>query len=560
MNITGGQTSSYRFFTQSGFSMNVSTNSMDEFTFKLFGPSLTGSFNFQSGKCYDASGRFYNSYTSGAPFSFRVAYETGKYSTWVNDDLCAANQNLGATGLSDYNLTGFSFSGTRNMTMGVSLYGRQPDLYFSELTSTDGLNYTGFVRISGGYSGYLYSVVPENGNGTVITSNPFSSGNYYISGSNLSSGSVINTTFYFDFGAYNADLSLNVPYSVIPSGYTLIASQNSQTGLDGSSNYVQYQDFTLTTVWPEQMSYETYLKFLYRSGYTTIYSTGVGTGYYSGYISGSGGLSSDSISGYVDTGYYRQLLSNVGTGFASTLMTGDSEKFYYATGQVLYNYFIPAYSYEQTIDFQWDYCTGYIEGTLTGQVLIGDSGKFVFSNTISGNPAFYNGQYFTGGRVGGLPAVNFGYYEVTNNPSSEYLNTDQLYTGVVSYTGYAAGNMRFHGTGNFTGQFSGLIYSTDTGLLNGYNYHTGESYLQTGNYQYVIDNYYDYASHGFRTGGYLKKSSYDTISGGVYILGSRLTCDRNIPIGVADYLELYVKARGSLATGESSITLEGYSL
>ena len=436
MNITGGITSSYRFFSQSGFSMNVSTDSMDAFIFKIFGPSLTGAFSFYSGKCYDTSGRLFNSYTSGAPFFFKFAYETGKYSSWINDDLCAANQNFAtSTGLGTNALTGFSFSGARNMSLGVSLYGTRPDLYFSPLSSTDGINYTGFIRVSGGNSSYLYSIFPENGSGVAITSNPFTSGNYYISGSNLSSGSVVNTTFYFDFGAYNTDLSLQIPNSLVPSGYNLISSQNSQTGLDGSNNYVQYQDFVLTTVWPEQIYYETYLQFLYRSGYTTIYSTGVGTGYYSGYISGSGTLSSETLSGNVNTGYYRQLNYTVGTGFSSRLMTGEGDKFFYATGLVTYNYLIPAYAYELGTDFSWYYCTGYIEGTLTGNVLIGDSGRYIFSQYVTGSPSFYNGQYFTGEKNGGDGAVNFGYYNASTNPLSEYQDTDQFYTGFVSYTG-----------------------------------------------------------------------------------------------------------------------------
>lgn len=557
MNITGGTPYNLRLFPQTGVSVYMYTDSMDDCVLRLHGPSTTGNFTFTSGKIYDTSGRFFGAFSSGSQFSFSVAYNTGKYTTWIGSDMYSANQNF-ANSYSGY-LTGFYFSGQRDMSVGLSIRGIVPSLEFSTLNSADGINYTGYVKVNGGYSGYLYSITPDNGTATILTASPFTSGNYTITGLNLGSGTTAYADFAFDFGTYRTGLSLSNPDSYIPSGYITIASTASQTGVDSLSNRVQYQDFVITTTWPNPMSFETYLQFDRREGYTTIYATGNGTGYYSGYISGSGNLTSRTISGNVNTGYYLQLGNQIPTGFSSRVMTGTSQKFFYATGQVVYDYIVPAYAYEQTIFFGWDYCTGYIEGSTTGQVLVGDNGKFVFTGPVTGDPIYYNSKYFLGSLVGG-DAANYGYYDVTLNPTSQYLDTSQQYTGALDYTGFAQGQMRFLGTGAFTGQFSGYVYSNSTGLITGFNYYTGESYIQTGDYSYVITSYYNYAANGYRTGGYIKKTLPDSIQSGVYILGARITFDQNTPQDVVDYVNLVVRAYDSRATGIISVTPEGYSI
>lgn len=566
MILTGASSYSQTFYPQSNFSYSFQTDRMDNFVLTFTGPTgAAGAFKFDSGKIYDTNGNFFSSYATGAPLKFDFAYNTGRYSTWINDDLKSTNRAF-YTG-SGQMLTGFSMSGYRDIELGVSLYGQRPGLYFSPLETEDGVNFTGYVRVTGAAAS-LYSITPNNGSGFTITSNPFTSGNYRISGQNFGSGYEIPTTFLFDFGSHQETLSTVINPDNSPTGYITIGSDASVTGDFGFGD-IQYQDFSVVSSWSAAANFETYVRFLYRSGYTTIYGTGIGTGNYSGYISGSGYLTGTSITGYISQGYYNQLHSTISTGFAPIMATGEGSIFYYATGLVTYDYFIPAYAYEQDTDGAgnpgglYSYCTGYLSGTLTGTVGPG-SGKYVFNSTITGFPVLYNNQYFTGGFDGGNGTGNFGYYGDNNGSADYYWNGDivtrTIYTGQVSYTGYAYGEYTVAGSGGFTGQVeSGYIYSTDTGLITGFNLFTGELYIQTGEFAYVTGNYYDYRLNGHRNTGYLRKSA-DSISEGVYQIGARITYDRNIPWGVSDYIEFTARISGGGYESTTTVYPDGYSL
>lgn len=569
MILTGANPYSRSFYTQSGFSFGFQSDSMDEMVLRFTGTGaaaskVTGQFTFNQGKIYDPSSKFFGAYTSGGPLKFGFNFNTGKYSTWVNDDLLEAGRSF--TGTNPW-ITGIYLSGARDIILDISLYGSRPGLYFSPLTTDDGLTFSGFVRVTGAATN-LYSILPDNATGWLSTSNPFTSGNYYISGDNFASGSTINTDFLFDFGNHNEDLVVYQESDYTPTGYINIVSNQTETGQYLGAD-IQYQDFVLTSMYPYENGFQAYIKFLYRSGYTTVYGTGIGTGYYSGYISGSGYITGDAISGIVTSGYYNQLRSTVTTGFpGGLLMTGQGSILAYATGEVTYDYFIPAYAYEEyTTDGTpggiFSYCTGYLQGTLTGNVLAGNTGKYIFTQQVTGYPTFYNNQYFTGGFNGGNGSLSFGYRDLDNLTSEYYWDgaTRTIYTGQINHTGHAAGIYRFLGTGNFTGETpSGYIYSTATGLMTGFNFYTGESYIQTGSMQHVFDNYYNYKANGYMSAGYIQKPFLDSVSGGIYIVGARVTYDRNIPWGVTDYIELTAR-NGELGNyNTTTITPEGYSL
>lgn len=575
MTLTGLQGFSQSFYPTYGFSLSMETEAMDNMILTLRGPSgASGTIKFANGKIHDTSGNFFGSYISGAPLDFDIAYNSGRYSTWIGGDLHSANRML-YTGQTQY-LTGLYMSGERDIDMSLSFYGTRPSLYFSPLSTTDNINFTGFVRITG-FSGSLSYIDPHNASGFLLSSNPFTSGNYYISGLNFTSGSTINTDFHFDFGVHNEDLTIESSNAYTTSGYINFSSVDSVTG-SYLGNYVHYQDLITTSVWPVNSSFETYLQFIERTGYTTMSGSGLGTGTYSGFVSGSGWITGLSLSGYAYTGYYRQgdtiQTELIPGGF---MITGSGQIFKYATGQVVYNYKVLAYSlaydvspnfFGESLDSLGNYyrAFAYITGSVTGMVGESNTGTYIFNVPVTGFPV-YNasaGTLFTGWFV--MPDFpytgvggNSGYYDFTLNPGSRIIDNDVLYTGVLVATGHAQQTFSgYLGTGQITGSAPYNMYSTSTGLMSGFNILTGQSHLFTGTNAYVMSNFYNYRTNGWLNNGYIRKSSLDSISGGVYTIGTKVTYDRLGPAGTTSFVRLhaYNTGGGSFASGYADLSFE----
>lgn len=550
--ILTGQTSTHQsIYPQSGFSFEMDTSSMRDLNLTFLGPTgLSGKFQFFSGKIYNPSGLFISTYNTGQPLNFLLNYATGKYSTWINNTLIEANRSL-STGSATF-VSGFSFSGRTPGTSeySVSIYGNRPGLYFSPLTTQDLQNFSGYVLVTGQMA-QMYSVTPTNATGQVLTTNRFNSGNYYISGQSgrFTSGSTVSADFVFDFGLHSEELIISYDFGLTPTGYINLSSEESQTGIFDIRR--QYQDLSATLVWQAPTSFETYLEFLYRSGYTDIYATGHGTGLYSGYVSGSGFITGTSISGFCNTGYFYQYTGTRPTGLSPSLMvTGTGSVFAYATGQIVSYYQVMVTGYEATsVGLGIDNTTGWLSGYITGMVGPG-SGTYHFYQSISGRPrgtglGHWSGQYTQGN------GSHSGYYHSPDNPSSVYLSVEnggysdqENYLGIIDFTGVLATTMRnYPSSGSFTGTVrSDLIYSTGRSLITGFNFFTGEYNELTGVYSYVTGNFTNfYLSYGYNLTSGTLRASQGINASGVFSVGARMTYDQNIPWGVVDYARIHAR-------------------
>ncbi len=565
MILTGFNSVTGKFYSSTGLYAVFETEYMQDMNLSFMGPTgYRGTFQFVRGKVYDTTGAFIHTYNSGSRLKFEFLYGSQRYTTQVNDDLVSANR-LFAVNNPTNNLTGYVISGrySGNLNASFSLYGNRPGLYFSPLTTTDLIHFNGYVRATGAAT-ELFSFNPNNATATTTPVGKFNSGNYTLSGAGFNSGSIINTNFNFDFGLHNENLSIIVHNTGVPTGVisAILYDQTFTTGQLG--DYVQYMNGNISSFWTSGTSFEAYCRFLYRSGQTTFYGTGIGTGRYSGTIVGSGYLTSLNLSGYVSGGYFKKHNYTVSTGITPTFVTGASGQiFAYATGQILHYYRVSALGREflndvfdpEPKDF-YDLTTGYISGVLTGFIGLG-SGRFVFNQQVVGIPVSVSGFYFTGAFPGGTGS-NRGYYNAVTNPQSTYKQSGAIYTGWVSYTGILTANMfNYPGTGTMTGTLPLSIYSENTGLMTGFNFYTGQPHELTGTYDYVRNIYYNYALNGFRTGGFLKKSTTDLIPQGMYNVGLRITYDRNAPWGVRDYIRLTAKNQ---YTGGVNLTMVGYSI
>ncbi len=562
MILTGFNKVTGKFYSSTGLYSVFQTDSMQDCSLTFLGPTgHSGTFRFDKGKIYDTSGLFISTYNSGNPLKFEFAYETGKYTTWVNEELISANRMFHSNATTT--LTGYVFSGgyTGNLDLSFSFYGNRPGLYFSPLRTSNLINFSGYILVTGAPA-ELLSFEPYNA--TVVTTplGKFTSGNYSLSGAYFNSGSIVNTDFYFDFGLHNQDLLINVFNTGIPTGVINAAVGGNAYTTGSLGEYVQYNNGSVFSFWPASTNFETYLQFLYRSGTTTFYGTGLGTGYYSGTLVGSGYLNSRNLTGYLFTGYYKQLNSTVATGIPLQLITtGAGALFVYSTGQIIYRYSVPATGIERIIAAQGngdDFTTGYLTGSLTGYVGQG-SGTYRFKQAVIGRPYFNTGGYYFRGSHPGGSGANTGYYHTSINTTSHYgeSSSPAVYTGYIDQVVTLTANMyNYPGLGVMTGFRPLSIYATSTGLITGFNLLTGSYAELTGSFSYVNSFLYNYADNGFRTGGYVKKSTTDSIGEGVHTVGLRILYDQNVPWDVRDYVRLSAKNQ---YTG-SYLILEGRSI
>lgn len=546
MILTGTNLYQYELYPQNVASFLIESTGVYDFGIKFTGPSSTGELTLKSGRIYDRDYNVITCYSSGSPTSLQLNYETGRYSLWQNGKLFVADKKFLGTGY----LTGFSISGlsANKVDLSLSIGGSAPSLSFGSLMTSDLTNFTGQITI-GGYPGRLYAVYPEYGSGKSVPAGKFNIGEYVISGRNLWSGSTINCDFEFDFGTVNNDVEVTYQQTGVGAGYLTIGGGGSvfTTGTNGAP--FQYTDYIVTSTYQTGTNFEVWLQHKYRSGVYQVSGSGYGSGRMMGYIEGSGYVYGEAT-GIVTTGYY-----NTPTGIQEVIdpgrwATGQSSVRTFATGELVLSYAVLASGYENHYFVGQELLTGYIYGTVTGQVTLAEEGKYVFDQFVTGKPTLATGSYYYSHNPASVysgeyrPAVFASWYE---NDYEGQMN----YTGRLWVTGILSALMDGLYTGFVTKSWESGIYQAGTGFVTGFNLQTGEYDLSTGSIEFVNANYYDYAANGYRTGGYLLKPTPLSLERGLYQVGVRVSYNRSAPEGLGDYYELVARNQ------YDSVTLTG---
>lgn len=454
MILASGDTYSKTFFGQNDFSVSISYSAISDHTISFVdSDSLYKSFSFESGKVFDFNDNFLYLYNSEEPLFLEINYRTGLYTCFVNNKLmCASRESIFTgqyiTGLRVWNVES-------DLSYNLSIYGEQPDLTFSSLSTDDLITYTGTIdstreiRLLSSFG--TYSSISDE------TLYPNTQVTYVTSGNGMQSGGFEDIIFNFDFGSITERVFASyIDTGINSSSYSVFFDEqktesiHSETGL----KKVFYNNFGITYNIDSSLDIGIKLLHIGRLSYTPITGTGVGIGNFSGLVVGSGLIYSSNCTGHIYPGGFP------GTGAAST--------FVYATGEIIYEYLIDVVGYEGP-----NLSTGVLFGEVTGVVGPG-SGNFHFLNQIVGTPS-----------------VSVYYGGVNTTPIG-------LYTGniddIVILTRYIEGvySSDFTGVGVNTNS-TGSIYNYD--LLTGdyinifnYGYESGSEFVSLSNDGIVTSN------------------------------------------------------------------------
>jgi hypothetical protein len=466
MNITGKHTKS--FFRQSGdFSFEVDfQNTSNEFSFYVSG---NNNFKFTSKNkaLFDNTNKFI--YSHADSFNFKAIYSKSNknISYYIDDNIIGAIKNTGLFfGTGEY-FDKFVID-NKNVPMDISLSMelQKPNIIFSPISTSDQILYSGSIIIDNKYAN-IYSISGYNNllNGSGISSTGVSnySYNYVVSGDYFGNDDSIPVQIKTNFGDFIEYVSTEVNDDV-DTGYLNFYGDN-RVLTTGAGDYLS---FNVSYFWTKEKPLTVALYHTQSDSEVMVTGSGIGTGTFTGYLVGSGTLYSENMVGY--------LISPV------VIATGSSSGYFFTTGELVYEPFVTVSGLEGGVS-----STGVIQFSLTGILSPGNSGRYLFNQTLTGTPALsynhlgivssptgiYSGQVNTGIILSKYMSVeSTGFMASASGYDSDYLldranfnlitgNQDFSVSKDFSLEGYIDASGYYH-SGNINGyyDFYGRIYYT----------------------------------------------------------------------------------------------------